>query len=99
MGGRLAAVRDDHVQHHCLTRRHKETEAADIARYRENLQGEIDAIALYSLLAEKEDSRAVKDFYVRMVEVESIHAGVWRAQLEAAGVNTSGMGPAWRLGC
>jgi len=69
---------------------------ADIARYRENLQGEIDAIALYSLLAEKEDSRAVKDFYVRMVEVESIHAGVWRAQLEAAGVNTSGMGPAWR---
>ena len=24
-GGRLAAVGDDHVQHHCLTRRHKET--------------------------------------------------------------------------
>jgi vacuolar iron transporter family protein len=69
---------------------------ADIARYRENLQGEIDAIALYSLLAEKEDSRAVKDFYARMVEVETIHAGVWRAQLEAAGVSTSGMGPAWR---
>ncbi|HEY1167389.1 MAG TPA: VIT1/CCC1 family protein [Candidatus Limnocylindrales bacterium] len=69
---------------------------ADIARYRENLQGEIDAIALYSLLAEKEESRPVRDFYNHMVEIEAIHAGVWRAQLEAAGVDTSRMGPAWR---
>jgi VIT1/CCC1 family predicted Fe2+/Mn2+ transporter len=69
---------------------------ADIARYRENLQGEIDAIALYSLLLEKEESQAVKDFYARMVEVETIHADVWRTQLTAAGVDTSGMGAAWR---
>ena len=72
------------------------TTKADIARYRENLQGEVDAIALYALLLEKEQSRAVKDFYARMVEVESVHAGVWRAQLTAAGVVTDGMGPAWR---
>ena len=69
---------------------------ADIARYRENLQGEIDAIALYALLLEKEQSRAVKDFYARMVEVETIHADVWRTQLAAAGVDTSGMSAAWR---
>ena len=72
------------------------TTKADIARYRENLQGEVDAVALYSLLLEKEESRAVKDFYTRMVDVETIHANVWRAQLEAAGVATDGMGPAWR---
>ena len=69
---------------------------ADVARYRENLQGEIDAIALYSLLLEKEESRAVKDFYSRMVEVETVHANVWRGQLESAGVATGKMGPAWR---
>ncbi len=68
----------------------------DIARYRENLQGEIDAIALYSLLLEKEESPAVKDFYARMVDVESIHADVWRKHLEAAGVDTSHMRAAWR---
>ena len=68
----------------------------DIARYMENLHGEVDAIALYSLLLEKEQSRAVKDFYARMVEVETVHANVWRAQLTVAGVATDGMGPAWR---
>jgi VIT1/CCC1 family predicted Fe2+/Mn2+ transporter len=70
--------------------------ATDLARYRENLQGEIDAIALYKLLAEKEPSGTLQDFYTRMVEVEAIHAGVWRNHLEAGGVDTSRMSPAWR---
>ena len=70
--------------------------AEDLTRYRENLQGEIDAIALYALLAEKEPSGTLQDFYTRMVEVEAIHADVWRKQLEAGGVDTSRMSPAWR---
>jgi VIT1/CCC1 family predicted Fe2+/Mn2+ transporter len=70
--------------------------AADIARYRENLQGEIDAIALYALLAEEESGETLTHFYTRMVEVETIHANVWRERLESAGVDTSGMSPAWR---
>jgi len=70
--------------------------AADIARYRENLQGEIDAIALYALLAEKEPGETLKHFYTRMVDVETIHANVWRERLESAGVDTSRMSPAWR---
>src|ERR1035437_3515505 len=69
---------------------------ADVVRYRENLQGEIDAIALYALLAQKEEGGTLKDFYTRMVEVETIHADVWRAQLEGAGVDTHRMSPAWR---
>jgi len=69
---------------------------SDIARYRENLQGEVDAVALYSLLREKEPSEAVRDFYARMVDVESLHANVWRDRLAAAGIATEGMGPAWR---
>jgi VIT1/CCC1 family predicted Fe2+/Mn2+ transporter len=69
---------------------------ADIRRYRENLQGEIDAIALYGLLSEKEEGDTLKEFYQRMVAVESVHAGVWRDRLEAAGIDTSKMHPAWR---
>jgi vacuolar iron transporter family protein len=68
----------------------------DVARYRENLQGEIDAIALYSVLSEKEASGTLQDFYNRMVGVETIHANVWRSVLEAAGNDTSRMSPAWR---
>ena len=74
----------------------KPVTAADIARYRVNLQGEVDAIALYSLLAEKESSRTLKDFYTRMAATETVHANVWRKQLEEAGVDTSRVGPAWR---
>ena len=70
--------------------------AADVARYAENLQGEIDAIALYALLAEKESSETLTHFYTRMVDVETIHANVWRERLEAAGVDSSRMSPAWR---
>jgi vacuolar iron transporter family protein len=70
--------------------------AADISRYTENLQGEIDAIALYGRLAEKESSETLTHFYTRMVDVETIHANVWRERLESAGVDTSGMSPAWR---
>src|SRR5512140_826254 len=69
---------------------------ADISRYRENLQGEIDAIALYSLLAEKESAGTLNDFYTRMVNVEAIHADVWRKRLEDGGIDTSKMHPAWR---
>lgn len=68
----------------------------DVERYRENLQGEIDAIALYSLLREKEKEPTLKEFYSRMVDVESIHAGVWRGRLQSAGIDTSEMSPAWR---
>jgi VIT1/CCC1 family predicted Fe2+/Mn2+ transporter len=69
---------------------------ADIARFRENLQGEVDAVALYSVLVEKESSPTLKEFYSRMVATETVHADVWRKRLEAAGVDTSKVGPAWR---
>ena len=68
----------------------------DLARYRENLQGEIDAIALYSLLSELEKSAALKHFYTRMTEVETVHANVWRGQLGDAGIDTSAMSVGWR---
>jgi VIT1/CCC1 family predicted Fe2+/Mn2+ transporter len=69
---------------------------ADVARYRANLQGEIDAVALYSVLSGKESTEQLREFYDRMVAIEGVHADVWRKQLEAAGVDTGRMRPAWR---
>ena len=68
----------------------------DLDRYRQNLQGELDAIALYRQLAELEDAPALKTFYTRMADVEEVHAGVWRKRLADAGVDTSGMSVGWR---
>ncbi len=68
----------------------------DLARYRENLQGEVDAIALYSRLAELEDSRALKDFYTRMAATEAVHASVWRQRLTEAGQNPATVRVGWR---
>ncbi len=68
----------------------------DVNRYRENLQGEIDAIALYRRLGELEDAPALQHFYTRMADVEEVHAGVWRQRLADAGVDTSGMRVGWR---
>ena len=69
---------------------------ADIARYRSNLQGEVDAIALYTLLESRESTPTVKEFYRRMVEVESVHAGVWRDRLGGVGIDTGAVKPGWR---
>ncbi len=68
----------------------------DLARYRENLQGEVDAIALYSLLAELEGSPALRDFYTRMAATEDVHAGVWRRRLTEAGQDPSTVRVGWR---
>jgi VIT1/CCC1 family predicted Fe2+/Mn2+ transporter len=68
----------------------------DLARYRENLQGEVDAIALYSQLASLEASPALRDFYARMAATEDVHAEVWRARLKAAGQDPSTVRVGWR---
>jgi len=68
----------------------------DLARYRENLQGEVDAIALYSQLAELEAAPALKDFYTRMAQTEDVHAGVWRTRLAEAGVDPGTVTVGWR---
>ena len=70
--------------------------AADIDRFRENLQGEIDAIALYRQLSALEEAPALQDFYRRMADIEEVHAGVWRTRLVEAGVDTSAMHVGWR---
>jgi len=69
---------------------------ADLARYRENLQGEVDAIALYSQIAELEESPTLRDFYTRMAATEEVHAEVWRSRLRDAGQDPSVVRVGWR---
>ncbi len=68
----------------------------DLARYRTNLQGEIDGSAIYGAMAEAESSPPLRELYHRLAETEARHGAVWRERLEAAGVATGGLGPTWR---
>ena len=70
--------------------------SADLDRYRENLQGEVDAIALYTQLAQIEESPTLRDFYTRMAAVEDVHANVWRKRLAESGQDASTVRVGWR---
>ena len=70
--------------------------SADLDRYRENLQGEVDAIALYTQLAQLEESPTLRDFYTRMAAVEDVHANVWRKRLAESGQDASTVRVGWR---
>lgn len=54
----------------------------DAARYRTNLQGEIDGAALYRAMAGAEADPALRELYGRLAETEQRHGGLWRERLE-----------------
>jgi len=68
----------------------------DIRRYRENLQGEIDGVAIYLAMADGEKDPPLKELYRRLAETEQRHGAVWDERLRDAGVDTSRVGPSWR---
>ena len=66
------------------------------ARYRANLQGEVDSAALYRALAEAEPDPRLKDVYGRLAAVEEGHAEFWRKQLDRIGAHAQRLGLGWR---
>src|SRR5438309_4464047 len=66
------------------------------ARYRANLQGEVDSAALYRVLAEAETDPRLKDVYGRLAAVEEGHAEFWRKQLDRIGAHAGRLGLGWR---
>lgn len=72
------------------------TPSADLKRYRQNLQKEMDGAALYGVLAEKESRPEMQTVYRRLAESEERHAGFWREKLEAAGALSAKIQPSWR---
>jgi len=55
------------------------------ARYRANLQGEIDSATLYRALAEVEANPHIAEVYKRLAGVEEAHAEFWRKRLGKLG--------------
>jgi VIT1/CCC1 family predicted Fe2+/Mn2+ transporter len=63
------------------------TSAPDIARYRANLQAEIDGGALYRAMAEGSQSVQLGELYRRLAETEERHAELWRGRLADIGAS------------
>ena len=70
--------------------------AADVARWRANLQAEVDGSALYRAMATSEHDRSLASVYVKLAEAEERHAALWEAKLRDAGVWSGPPRPSWR---
>ncbi len=55
------------------------------ARYRRNLQDEVDTASLYAVLAEREENAQLSTLYRKLEATERRHAEFWAKRLEAAG--------------
>jgi vacuolar iron transporter family protein len=67
-----------------------------VARYRTNLQGEVDSAALYRAMAETEKDPHLSEVYRRLAAVEEAHAEFWRKQLGRIGATARARRPGWR---
>src|SRR5260370_12061519 len=67
-----------------------------VARYRTNLQGEVDSAALYRAMAEAEHDPRLSEVYRRLAAVEEAHAEFWGKQLARIGATAAARRPGWR---
>ena len=73
------------------------SERAAEARFRANLQGEVDSAGLYRALSDAESDPHVSEVYRRLGAVEEAHAEFWRGQLARIGAKAAGaLRPDWR---
>src|SRR5258705_6052174 len=68
----------------------------DIARYRANLEGEIDGAAMYRAMADLEPQPERAEVYRRLASVEEAHASFWRKRLAELGKPAREVPPGWR---
>lgn len=69
--------------------------AQDLARYRVNIQDEIDSAFLYRVLADVDKSPQLQTVYRKLAATEEKHAQFWQDKLRQAGV-TAEFRPGWR---
>lgn len=69
----------------------------DCARYRANLQAELDSATLYRTLAEAEKNADLAEVYRRLAGVEEAHARIWEEKLREAGEPVPERRPGWRI--
>jgi VIT1/CCC1 family predicted Fe2+/Mn2+ transporter len=68
----------------------------DIARYRENLKTELDAVTLYEQIAAAEPNPDLAAVYRKMADTERRHATAWGGKLREAGAPVPDYRPGWR---
>src|SRR5580704_9956893 len=66
------------------------------ARYRTNLQGEIDSAGIYRAMADAESDPKISEVYRRLSAVEEAHAQFWQGQLARIGAKAGAPRPDWR---
>lgn len=70
--------------------------AADLARWRINLQGEVDGSTVYRAMAAGAGDPQLADVYTKLAAAEERHATVWERRLREAGGWDGPPGPSWR---
>ncbi len=68
----------------------------DIARYRANLQGEVDGTAMYRAMADLEPQPERAEIYRRLAAVEESHASFWQKRLAELGAPPRAIRSTWR---
>ena len=68
----------------------------DVARFRDNLQDEVEGSALYAALAAAETDPVRKDLFLQLSQAEAGHAQFWRDKLAAAGIHDEKIAPNFR---
>lgn len=68
----------------------------DAARYRADLQGEVDSASLYRTLADAEADLQTSAIFRKLAAVEDAHAEFWRKNLERIGARIPVQRPGWR---
>ncbi|HXC39264.1 MAG TPA: VIT1/CCC1 family protein [Burkholderiales bacterium] len=68
----------------------------DIARYRANLQGEVDGATLYRAMADLEPQAERAAVYRRLASIEEGHASFWLKRLAELGADVRTVRPDWR---
>ncbi len=66
------------------------------ARYRADLQGEIDSASLYRALAQAESDPRTSGIFSKLAAVEDAHAEFWRKNLKSIGATVPSLKPGWR---
>lgn len=69
--------------------------AADLARWRANLQGEVDGAHIYRGMAAHPGDERLGRIYAELAETEDRHAELWRDRLRSVGLQP-GVRPSWR---
>ncbi len=69
---------------------------ADLERYRENWQDEVDGAAEYRAMAASEPDPKIAKVYSNLAAMEEVHIAFWEERLRSAGEGVGERRPSWR---